>query len=125
MGYWEAARQHELQLQRCRSCDRFQHFPAPICSTCGGRDLYFDRVAGSGTIYSFIVVHHVVTRGFEDRAPYVVAWIELPEQANLRVLSDIVDCQPSELALDLQVEVFFDDVTEEFTIPRFRLTSTR
>jgi uncharacterized protein len=122
-GYWAAALAHRFSIQRCRDCGRFQHFPAPWCSACGGTDLHFDQVSGRGTVYSFVIVHHVVRPWFADRAPYVVAWIDLPEQNGLRVLSDLFDVESAEVTVGMQVGVFYDDVAPDITIPRFRPAS--
>lgn len=118
--FWEAAKRHELRIQRCKSCSRMQHFPGPICTNCLSDELDYALVSGKGRIYTFVVVHHVITPGFEGRAPYAVAWIDLPEQQNLRFLSDIVNCDASEVRIGMPVEVVFDDVTDEITIPRFQ-----
>jgi uncharacterized OB-fold protein len=80
-------------------------------------------VSGSGTVYSFVVVHHVVTAGFPPDVPYVVAWIELPEQAALRILSNVVDCPTGDVYIGQQVEVAFLDVAADFSLPVFRPAS--
>jgi uncharacterized OB-fold protein len=119
-GYWAAALAHRFSIQHCHGCGRFQHFPAPWCSACGSADLRFDPVSGKGTVYSFVVVHHVVRPWFKGRAPYAVAWVELPEQQGLRVLTDLVDVDPNAVWVGMPVEVIYDDVLPELTIPRFR-----
>jgi uncharacterized protein len=50
--------------------------------------------------------------------PYVVAIIELAEQANLRLLSNIVGCDPNEVAIDMPVSVTFAQL-EDVWIPLF------
>ena len=32
--FWEAARRHQLALQRCAECGRFRYPPAPVCPEC-------------------------------------------------------------------------------------------
>ena len=51
--------------------------------------------------------------------PYVVALIEL-EGIGVRMISNIIDCQPEEVKIGMKVEVVFDDVTEKVTLPKFR-----
>ena len=45
--------------------------------------------------------------------------VDLDEGA--RVITDMVDSQPEDVAVGMAVEVLFDPVTEDFTVPRFRL----
>jgi uncharacterized OB-fold protein len=49
-------------------------------------------------------------------APYVVALVELDEGP--RLISNIVGCTPEEVAVDMPVEVRFEEVGD-FTLPRF------
>lgn len=123
--YWDGVEAGELRLQRCRACRRFQHFPAPICGMCGSFDLGFEAVSGRGAVETFIIVHHVASPAFADRVPYPVAWMELPEQAHLRVLADLVDCRPEDVRIGLQVELVVDrsaygDDPDAVPLPRFR-----
>jgi len=116
--FWDACRQHELRVQRCEVCHNFQYFPGPICRACASTDLTWSAVSGLGTVYSFVVVHNVVTPGFPPDQPYVVAWIELPEQRGLRLLSNVVDCPLNDVRIDLRVEVAFLD-SDDFSVPVF------
>lgn len=50
--------------------------------------------------------------------PYVVALIGLDEGA--RMPSNPIECEAGEIAGGLAVEVVFDDVTPEVTLPKFR-----
>ncbi|NKQ56172.1 hypothetical protein HFP15_25155 [Amycolatopsis sp. K13G38] len=123
--YWDGVAAGELRIQRCRDCRRYQHFPAPICAACGSFDTSFEPVSGRGAVESFVVVHHATSPAFAARAPYAVAWIELSEQAHLRVLSDIVGCSPDDVHIGLEVELVVDhkgDGPEGISIalPRFR-----
>jgi uncharacterized OB-fold protein len=81
------------------------------------RIAWFDA-SGRGTIYSFTVVHRAPP-GFTDSVPYVVALIDLAE--GVRLMSNIVDCAPIDVRIGAAVQVTFDDVTPEITLPKFRL----
>jgi uncharacterized OB-fold protein len=49
-------------------------------------------------------------------APYVIALVELDEGP--RLISNIVGCAPEDVAIDMPVEVCFED-SGDFTLPRF------
>src|ERR1700687_2610328 len=95
--FWESIQRKELAIQRCRSCQHWIHFPAPICPACGSAELSFERVSGLGVVYTYTVVHRAISEAFASLVPYVVAWIELPEQPGLRMVSNIVDWSPDDV----------------------------
>ena len=86
--------------------------------------LDWQPVSGEGVVYSWVVVHHAPAPGFQDETPYVVAWIELPEQAGLRILSNIVGCAADRVRAGMRVRVEFRDVSQDFSLPVFRPTAT-
>ena len=44
-------------------------------------------------------------------------------EEGVRLLSQVVDCPPEQLEIGMPVEVAFDDVTAEITLPKFRRAS--
>jgi uncharacterized OB-fold protein len=116
--FWDAARRHELVVQRCAGCGTLR-FPArDLCSRCLSRDAAWAPVSGRGTVFSFAVMHQVYHPGFADEVPYAVVVIELDEGA--RLLSSLVGCPVGDIRIGMRVEVVFDDVSPEVTLPRFR-----
>ena len=57
---------------------------------------------------------------FADELPYVVAIIELDEGA--RLMSNMIDVtpDPDHVKIGMPVEIVYDDVTDEITLPKFR-----
>jgi uncharacterized OB-fold protein len=118
--FWDACARHELRIQRCGACGFYCHFPGPVCRRCGSHDLGWPLVSGRGTVYTFVVVHHVVTPGFPPDQPYVIAWVELAEQEGLRVPTNIVGCRPEDVHIGQEVEVTFEDVRDNMAVALFR-----
>ena len=116
--YWEAARNHELKLQQCRKCSAFRFPPAEVCSECTSEAYDWKPVSGKGRVFSFVIYHRAYHPGFQDEIPYVVGVIELDEGA--RMLSNVIGCKPEEVRCDMPVEVAFEDITEEMSLPKFR-----
>jgi uncharacterized protein len=118
--FWESVRGHAMQLQRCRGCARFIFYPRAVCPFCLGDDLPWTPVSGRGVVHAFTIPYRHPHPAFGARAPYVVALIELEEGA--RMLSTLVGVEPTPAAVrvGLPVEVVYDDVTAETTLPRFR-----
>ena len=119
--YWDAARRHELVLQRCNSCHRFRFYPRSVCPHCLSDEFEWQTASGRGHIYSFTVIHRSPSPAFRDRVPYVLALVELEE--GVRMMTNIVGCDPEAVAIGEAVEVTFDDVTDEVTLPKFRLAT--
>jgi uncharacterized protein len=116
--FWDAARRHELVLQRCAGCGTHR-FPArDICSRCLSRDAAWAPVSGRGTVFSWAIMHQVYHPGFAAEVPYAVVVIDLDEGA--RLVSNLVDCAPADVRAGMPVEVVFDDVAPDVTLPKFR-----
>jgi uncharacterized OB-fold protein len=117
--YWEAARRHELTLQRCRGCGRFFFYPRAVCPHCFGAELEWQRVSGRGTLHTFTIVHRGL-RDFPLGPPYVIAIVELAEGPRLMTNLVGVEPDPTRVRIGLAVEVVFEDVSAEIALPRFR-----
>ena len=116
--FWQGCRDGELLLQRCRACGNLQYYPRAVCTGCLSSDLDWRRASGRGRIHSFTTVHRALSPVFEDDLPYVVAVIELEEGP--RMVSRIVGCESRRLAIEQPVEVAFERVSDELTLPVFR-----
>ena len=116
--FWEACRQHKLVFQKCNNCGHVRWPAAIICPQCHSQDCRWIESAGKGSVYTFTVYHQAFDPAFKDELPYVTAVVELAEGPML--LSNIVDCDRADLRCDMPVEVVWDDVSEDCTLPKFR-----
>jgi len=116
--YWEATKKHKLKVQKCRDCPSFWFPPAEVCSECTSDAYDWTAVSGKGRVFSFVIYHRAYHPGFKEELPYVVAVIELDEGP--RMLSNVIGCKPEEVRCDMPVEVVFEDITDEVTLPKFR-----
>lgn len=116
--YWEAAKRHELQAQRCPNCGYTRLPAAKFCPECLEENDEWVRLSGKGTIWSFNVYHHVFNQAFKDDIPYNVALVELEEGP--RLITNIVGVPNEAIAVGMPVEVAFDDVTDEVTLVKFK-----
>lgn len=116
--YWEAAKRHELVLQRCQVCGRYRYPPGETCPGCLSDKLDWVKASGRGKVYTWTVFHQVYHPAFASEAPYAVVAVELEEGP--RLTTSLVDCKPEDIKIDMPVEVVFDDVTAEITLPKFR-----
>lgn len=117
--YWEAAKNHELRLQRCDDCGHVWFPPSYCCPKCLGDHMTWTKMSGRAKLWSWIDIWQMYYRGFAEERPYIVAYVELEEGP--RLMSTIVDVEGSDLCCDMPLEVTFDDVTDEVTLPKFRV----
>jgi hypothetical protein len=117
--YWDGAKAGELRLQRCQACQHTYFPPRPFCPKCASREVAVVKASGRGRLYSY-VINQRPPPGFEADAPYAIAVVELEEGP--RMMSNIVGVAqtPEALALDMALEVTFDAVTDEISLPKFR-----
>jgi len=114
--FWEACRNGELRLQRCRACGRFWFPPAVLCPECWSTEWSWERTSGRGRIHSFVVYRRMYHPAFPP--PYVVAVVELTEGA--RLPTRLIDVDPDSICVGQEVEVVFAPVGGELRLPLFR-----
>jgi len=117
-GFWEACQRHELYVQRCRACGRRRYYPRAVCPACLSSNTEWVLSSGRGTVYTYTVTYQNQAPGFRDDLPYVLAYVELEDR--VRILTNIVGCAPDDVKIGMPVEVLFDDVTPEVTLPKFK-----
>jgi uncharacterized OB-fold protein len=116
--FWEASREHRFLIVRCRACGVAHHYPRPFCPSCWSDDVEWETASGRGTLYTYSTIFVNDLPPFADRVPYIVAAVDLEEGP--RVLTNIVGCEPVDLEIGMAVEVTFEELTPEITVPAFR-----
>lgn len=117
--FWQGCARGQLLLQRCHSCSEYRHPPSPMCHGCLSTDHEWVPAGGHGTVYSFVIVHQPL-RGWEAEVPYVVAIIVLDEGPH--VLSNVVGVAVERVEIGMPVQVIFEKVTDEISLPKFKPT---
>jgi uncharacterized OB-fold protein len=116
--YWDGLREHRLLMQRCATCQQLQFYPRSGCRHCGGTDLSWEQVSGTGRIYSYTIIHRAPFEAFAADVPYVYAIIQLDEGP--RVVATVETSDHDSLTVDTPVTAIFDDGDDGITLLRFR-----
>jgi len=119
--FWDAAAQQKLVMQRCQSCGKFQHPPYPTCTNCVSVDLKFEPVEGKGTIYAYTIMYHTGDKRFASAVPYASIIVELDEAPGALMAGNLLDAEYTEARVGRRVEVVFQPLNDDFTLPQFRL----
>jgi uncharacterized OB-fold protein len=115
--FWTGGRDGELRIVRCNDCGYYIHPPSPRCPQCLSDDVAPHAVSGRGSVYTFTVNQRAWSPGLE--VPYVIAIVALDEQADLRLMTNIVGCAADEVAIGMPVQVEFREQGEAYA-PVFR-----
>lgn len=118
--FWTAAKQGKLVLQKCGKCSTFNFFPKPWCIECGSRDLAWTDAKKTGTVYSFTVSRSVAMNfpGWEAELPVLMCLIDLDD--GVRLYGQVKGCKAEDMKIGMRVEAFFEDISDEAGIPKFR-----
>lgn len=79
----------EIAVQACEACGTLQHPPEEICHVCGSMVFTTSVLPGTGTVYSYTVVHHSVHPTLDDAVPYTVVLVSLDAAPHLRVVGNL------------------------------------
>lgn len=85
--FWTSGEDGVLRIQHCPHCDRYQQPPMPRCTACGSEQVGPRTVSGRGQVVSFTVNHEKWLP--ELPVPFVFAVVELEEQAELYLFTNI------------------------------------
>jgi uncharacterized protein len=119
--FFAAARERRLVVQRCAGCETLRFPPRELCSTCLGTEATWESVSGRGEIFSYNVMHQIYHPAFARAVPYGVVVVKLAEGP--KMTSNLVDCPIDRIKIGMPVEVVFDEVSSDVTLPKFRPTT--
>jgi uncharacterized OB-fold protein len=121
--FWEAAKSNSLELQRCQACGHFQHPPYATCLKCMSVDLKFEPVRGGGQIYAYTIMYHTGDKRFASAVPYASIIVELDEAPGALMAGNLLGVPHTEAKVGRRVEVVFEPLNNDITLPQFRLAS--
>jgi uncharacterized OB-fold protein len=117
--FWDGVDAHQLMILRCNACGHYIHWPKVVCRFCLSTDLSPAPVSGRGRVATFTQPNQPFHPWFREHMPYVLAVIELEEQPNLTLVSNVVDIPPDDVRVGMPVEVAFREVVPGYTLPLF------
>ena len=118
--FWDGTAAGELRIQVCHACGARRFPPGPACQECDAYDRGFEVAVGTGTVFSYVVHRHPPVPGKE--LPIVIALVDLEE--GVRMVAEVVDVPPEEIAIGMRLRVDFHRVDDELTLPVWRREET-
>lgn len=120
--FWTGCAEGELRMQQCGQCQYVRYPISFVCPRCLAKESTWITLNGTGEVYSSIVFHQVYNKEFADDVPYQVVLVQLDEGP--RMFSNVVQDEGHPIGVGDRVEVVFDQVTGEISIPKFRPASS-
>lgn len=115
--FWAAGADGVLHVQQCAECSTYQHPPLPRCRRCRSEKVALAPVSGTGVVVGCTVNHQQWLATFKP--PYVVAIVALDEDDEVRLTTNIVNCEPGEVHVGMRVKVTFEQADEQIVLPLF------
>jgi uncharacterized OB-fold protein len=115
--FWRGGAEGALRFLHCAACDHFVHPPAPRCPRCLAAGLGVRAVSGRARLASFTINHQPWIPGFDP--PYAVAIVELEEQPDLRLTTNLVNCPFEAIRIGMPLRVVFEEREEGIFLPLF------
>ncbi len=113
--FWDSVKAEAAAIQRCDDCGTFRFIPRERCS-CGSASATWAPIAGTGTVYTYTVVHRAPTPVYQADAPYVIAHIALDEGPRM---IGWLECDPDDAAIGMPVHIVYRHVTDDVSLFAF------
>ena len=116
--FYDGCQRGELLFQCCRDCGAWRHVPRELCAACGSWDWDWKASSGRGHVFTWTVIARALHPAFAEEVPLAAVVVELEE--GVRLLSHVIDTPPDQLEMEMPVEVVFEKVNDDVTLPKFR-----
>ena len=116
--FWDSCKKHELLLPKSKETNKFFFYPRAFSPGDDMAEVIWEKASGKAKVWTFSIHHMGPTKAYKDDGAYVVALVETEE--GVKMMTNIINCDPKEVYVGMDVEVVFDDVTSEVTLPKFQ-----
>jgi uncharacterized OB-fold protein len=118
LPWWRAAAEHRLVVQVCDACGATRHPPSPRCPRCHAPGSSWRDLPGTGSVFTFTVVHQAFLPALAEHVPYVIAVVDLDDSDGARLVTNVVDGVPSTVCIGDRVSIVFEDMGPDLAVPR-------
>lgn len=116
--FWEGTKQGKLLIQHCKDCNVNIFYPRKVCPECWSKNMDWITASGKAKVYMFSTAYDMVEPKFMADLPYTVAYVNLEE--GIRMMTRIVECDPADIHIDMEVEVVFHKLNDDYYLPYFK-----
>lgn len=95
--FWNSAREGQLVIGHCNSCDQTHYYPRSICPFCQS-DAELVKASGKGEIYSYSLM-------VKAEQPYAIAYVKLDEGPV--IMTNIIETSQADIQIGARVVLSF------------------
>jgi uncharacterized OB-fold protein len=117
--FWDGVAEHRLMILRCNDCGFYIHWPREVCPNCLSKNQAPAEVSGDAVLSTWTFPSQPFDPYFATHLPYALAVVELVEQPNLKLVTNLVDYDKDSLHIEMPVHVVFREVAQGCTLPLF------
>lgn len=117
--FWKGCNEQKLMLPKCKACGHIFYPPYASCPKCAFPDPAWVRVSGKGQVWGWVEMNQPYLPYYRDHLPYNVVLVKLAEGPFM--YSNVVNAKYEDLKAGLPLEVVFERIADNVTIPKFKL----
>ena len=102
----------------CTDCNHIRCPIGPVCTQCLAEQFEWHEMSGKAELHTWVNFYQGFHPEWAKESPYNVALVKLEEGPIF--LSNVV-ADDDDLAVGIALELVFDDVTDDVSIPKFKL----
>ena len=103
----------KLVVQQCVPCGTVQHPPDAACHACKAMEFRSWRPTARARSTPTSSSTTRPRPRWPRRCPYAVALVALDEHPHIRILGNVLNCEPGEVAIGQRVRATFEEVIDE------------
>ena len=116
--FWDALKEHRIDLQQCDDCGKWVFFPRPHCPNCFSKNLTWKTISGEGELHTFTISRLPTLPELADELPQKLAVVELDEGPHIN--TTLVGLDEDQIKVGMRVKPVFDDIVPgEVTLLRY------
>ncbi len=118
--FWDGCNRDELLMQRCSDCKRFRWLPRPMCPHCNSLSHEWVKMSGKGKVFSWTIITHPVHPAAVEKVPYNVTQVQLDEDPELVLVTNLVNVQNEDIRMAMPVQVVFEEHEPGVKLAKFQ-----
>ncbi len=116
--FWDALKEHRIDIQQCDDCHQWVFFPRPHCPHCFSHRLTWKTISGEGELHTFTISRLPTLPELADELPQKLAVVELDEGPHIN--TTLVGVDEGDIKVGMRVKPVFDDIVPgEVTLLRY------
>jgi uncharacterized OB-fold protein len=115
--FFDAGKAGKLTCQRCSECKKFRMPPTPFCPNCQSEAVEWVGLSGKGKLYTYAVCNRSPFPGLSPDITYIPAVVDLPDADNVRINTNLVEVEPADIRIGMEVDIFWSPITEGWSVP--------